>query len=380
MSDIVPLLLLLGSLQGLILVVVLITIKSESQLANRILAAIILLFSFHILFHTVFHTDQNLNITVLDSMGDHLHTYFEPLHLFYGFAFLFGPLFYFYYKAVVLKKFRFKKTDIVHFLPAILCLLAVIFMFFTSPAAGEQNKTSMANIEKMFVWVSWLIFIQAFSYILTVTYSFYKERHVKLTHSASPVSNWLVIFMICFGLIWLVAIFVQIKATGNDAWNYVWLLASVLIYTTGYMGLYRPRLFTNIPYQRSNSGKYEKSSLTDANAQEYLEKLRQLMRQEKPFLNPDLTLPKLAQRLGISHHHLSQIINRNLNQNFFEFLSSYRIKEAQEQMLDPLNERFNIATIAMNVGFNSISSFNTAFKKQTGITPSQFIEQQKSHR
>ena len=125
------------------------------------------------------------------------------------------------------------------------------------------------------------------------------------------------------------------------------------------------------------TGKYEKSSLTKVKARLYLEKLEQLMQEDKPYLDPNLTLPKLAQNIGISHHHLSQIINKNLNQNFFEFLNTYRIKEAQQQMLIPANERFNIATIAMNVGFNSISSFNTAFKKQTGNTPSQFIEQQK---
>ena len=248
-QDVILLLLLLGGLQGLILATVLITIKSESKLANRILASIVLLFSFNILFHTVFHTDQKLNFIAIDTMGDHLHSYFEPLYLFYSFAFLFGPLFYFYYKAITYPKFYFKKIDLLHFLPAALCLLIVLVLFWSGSIDPNEGDS-----KKELYWVSWLIFLQAFTYILSVVHSFYKNRKADLSGTRSSVSNWLVLFMICFGLIWIVAIFVQINSTGTEDWNFVWLLAAVFIYTTGYMGLYQPRIFAHSGSKKNENG------------------------------------------------------------------------------------------------------------------------------
>jgi len=84
----------------------------------------------------------------------------------------------------------------------------------------------------------------------------------------------------------------------------------------------------------------------------------------------DLNLPKLAQRLSMSTHHLSQIINERLQKNFFEFVNQYRIEEAKNLLRDKAN--INVAEIGFEAGFSSVSAFNTAFKKYTGLSPSQF--------
>jgi len=95
---------------------------------------------------------------------------------------------------------------------------------------------------------------------------------------------------------------------------------------------------------------------------------------EKPFLDSDITLPNLAKRLAISTHHLSQVINDKLQKNFFEFVNYYRVEEAKENIAEPANHNLNLAEIGFDVGFNSISSFNAAFKKHSGTTPSQYRE------
>lgn len=101
-----------------------------------------------------------------------------------------------------------------------------------------------------------------------------------------------------------------------------------------------------------------------------LDKLKDVMETEKPFLNSGFSLPDLAQRLGVSVHGLSQSINEGLGKNFFEMVAQYRVEEAKQML--KVQRNIKVEEIAEQVGYNSKSSFNTAFKKFTGMTPSEF--------
>jgi len=149
------------------------------------------------------------------------------------------------------------------------------------------------------------------------------------------------------------------------------LFVSIVILSIGYFGLSQPIIITP-ELENEKPKKYEKSSLTIQNSERYLNKLLNIMESEKPFLNNDLTLQKLAEKLSVSQHHLSQIVNEKLNQNFFDFVNSYRIEEAKKLLVDKRGELLTILAIAEEVGFNSKSAFNTAFKKYTSMTPTQF--------
>jgi len=96
---------------------------------------------------------------------------------------------------------------------------------------------------------------------------------------------------------------------------------------------------------------------------------------EKQFQNANLTLKSLSSSLHVSPQILSQVINQKSEKNFNNFVNAFRIEEAKRLL--PLEEFKNqtIAAIAYEVGFNSISSFNTAFKKQTGETPMTYRQQ-----
>ena len=96
------------------------------------------------------------------------------------------------------------------------------------------------------------------------------------------------------------------------------------------------------------------------------------MEQERPFTDGDLTIQKLADKLSIPAPHLSQTINERLGKSFPDFINSYRIEEAKKKLLDPALKHLSILGIAEEVGFSSKSSFNSVFKKITGITPSEF--------
>ena len=115
--------------------------------------------------------------------------------------------------------------------------------------------------------------------------------------------------------------------------------------------------------------KYEKSRLDDHILAAYAEELMQLMDSQKPYRNPDLTLGELAQAIGLTTNILSQVINSHFKQNFYAFVSHYRLKETLELMNKPENADKNILELAFTAGFNSKTTFNATFKKELGETP-----------
>jgi len=124
--------------------------------------------------------------------------------------------------------------------------------------------------------------------------------------------------------------------------------------------------------------KYKSSSLSGKQSEIYLRKLLELMEVEKLFLDPDLSLGTLAQRVGCTKENLSQVINEQTGLNFKNFLNKYRVAEAEKKLADPKENQFVLMKIAFDVGFNSKSVFNAAFKKFTGMSPSEYREKVQS--
>jgi AraC-like DNA-binding protein len=100
------------------------------------------------------------------------------------------------------------------------------------------------------------------------------------------------------------------------------------------------------------------------------------MQSEKPYLEPELSLDELALQLSIKPRVLSQAINDILQQNFFDFINRYRIEEARRLLTNPADKKITVLEVLYKVGFNSKSSFNTLFKKYTGLTPTEFRNKQ----
>ncbi len=100
------------------------------------------------------------------------------------------------------------------------------------------------------------------------------------------------------------------------------------------------------------------------------------MEDEKPYLNSNLTLLDLAKTVSTTPNYLSQVINEQLQMNFFDYVNSYRLEKAKELLIDPLPHTPTILDVAMESAFNSKSAFYNAFRKKMGITPAEF---KKSH-
>ncbi|MCK4763638.1 MAG: helix-turn-helix domain-containing protein [Candidatus Aminicenantes bacterium] len=185
--------------------------------------------------------------------------------------------------------------------------------------------------------------------------------------------------------------FKVIACNNDNTWNYkgasysfsikyrlyqkIWfqLLMLFLVFSFLY-GYYRVRK------SWMKSEKYRASTLETWQAQHHLQKLLTLMDEEKPYLDPEITVEKLSKMLGLSEKHLSQILNEKLHQNFNKFINKYRVEEAKRKILDPKEKDFVLLKIAFDVGFNSKSAFNAAFKKFAKMSPSQYrrVGEQKS--
>ncbi len=122
----------------------------------------------------------------------------------------------------------------------------------------------------------------------------------------------------------------------------------------------------------SNVQRYAKSGLSPQQMGALKQELVSLMEEQRVYLQPDLTLPELADSLACSVNHLSQVINAGFGISFFDYLNQYRVKEAMALLAPCEGETPTVLAVALQVGFNSTSTFYVAFKKVTGQTPAQY--------
>jgi AraC-like DNA-binding protein len=146
-----------------------------------------------------------------------------------------------------------------------------------------------------------------------------------------------------------------------------------------YKALNYPELFRNIDSKLKlvstiiSEEKNTNDEVSDENKyHEELLKLKSFMMEEKPFLNPSLTIQDIAKEVEIPVRDLSVLINHQLGQHFYDFVNIYRIEYAKDILKDSTKNKVTILEILYEVGFNSKSSFNTAFKKHTGNTPTEY--------
>lgn len=354
---------ILGSLQGFILAFILLAKKNGNKTANRILASIILYLSFAIILHALSHAG------ILPLLTTHV--------IILGITtVLISPLLYFYVIALTSYNFSFRYKDGFHFLPFVFCCLMILLLFlYKSNIINIHpfNENSVQNIidTLSFLTFSFYIILAGFklaSHTKFINNNFSNLEKIKL--------RWLrtFLFLLTFLLVFA-AVFDLIFNIRN--WDIIWLVCCAIIYIISYFGLAQPIIFADPGWEttlfsENKRTKYTRSSLSSEKSEQYLLKLRSEMKRQKSYIDKNISLAKLAKDIGISSHHLSQIINEKLNMNFYDFINSQRTKEAAEQLADPDKSHLSIAAIAFDVGFNSLSAFNAAFKKFTDFTPSQY--------
>jgi AraC-like DNA-binding protein len=309
---------------------------------------------------------------------------------------LFGPLIYFYTRAVLQKDFAIKTIGNYHFLPFIILFIVTEIYFISQPKAVQEKwlfNILQHHIPGSVSVVSTVIFIQFLGYIIA---SFQLVSHYKKTanqHFSSRQQtdiSWLSSMLLFFLLIILITILNGLMAQTALATYYLWvfnlIVAATLVFVLSVMlkALQKHDFFSFSEEEEFNLKPATLFSPTIVTELEKAEKdalaqrILSYMDTNKPWLEPELTLDQLASRLSLKPRMLSQTINETLGQNFYDFINRFRIKEASRLLTNPSDEKITIQEVLYEVGFNSKSSFNTLFKKYTGMTPREFRKKQDS--
>jgi|GEM_PF-1599031 len=217
---------------------------------------------------------------------------------------------------------------------------------------------------------------------------FYRGSLYSLSHSKSLYS-WLKGVWFLMMLIWLTLLFNTMSSVLDIPWETLAVSLGVFDMLTGVISLFVlfsltifTALYCKKPLSQTEAlpglaaDKYEKSALSEGQAQEILQSLEDAMQTEKYFLDSCLNIDKLAQSICTPPQYLSQAINQYLGMNFYELVANYRIAYAKELLLTEPDK--SVLAVAMDAGFNAKSTFNQTFKKVTGLTPSAFKKMQEN--
>jgi AraC-like DNA-binding protein len=365
----VTLVFLLGATQGLFLALLLFN-KTGNKTANRFLALLMIAYS-------GFIVEAAISRTRILIEFPHL------LGLAAGVVYLIGPLHYLYARSLMSDPYFFSKKQLLHFLPFFIFYLTFLFPFYLQDAGFKlAYYDTLANEGKtpLLILFNWLLLGQGISYMI-LTLILLRKHSADIKESFSSIEkinlNWLRNITLMSLVVWFLGLTIDVLQIFKLAPTFdlsVPIFIALLIYAMGYLGLRQPEIFSGVA-DTKESKKYERSGLTEEKAQLLYEKLVHLMETKKPYTDSNLKLGQLAKMLAASPNHLSQVINEQVQQNFFDFINSYRIKEARRLIKDSSYQQLKLLSIAYDVGFNSKSAFNASFKKHTQMTPSQFRDQ-----
>ncbi len=389
--------LVLGAAQGLFLALLLVS-KRIGSTANKVLAASMVVYSVYIASAVYYGRSLFLEYP-------HLIGTTEPV------VFLFGPLIYLYTRIVSSGESTFRTKYWLHFLPFFVYTLYLVPIFLMEvPAKIELVEQVIRDEGPLDLAIAnQLKFVHGITYVV-MTFLVLRRHEVRIRNQFSDIEkinlHWLRNLMIGTIAVWMIATGLNVlDLLGLSAINeeqMVTLAISVLIYAIGYLGLRQPEILGRaallpspldptveaVDLQRANttssdvrsvaqdtamaSTQYVRSGLSEQDAEHYVASLLAFMEEEQPYLRGDLTLGDLADKLSISAHNLSEVINTRLEKNFYDFVNGYRVQEVQRKLTNPSHKHFTIMALAYDAGFNSKSAFNSFFKKSTGMTPSEY--------
>ena len=366
--NLVTIILLLGTTQGLFLTLLLLN-KPVNRKANRLLALLIISYS-------AFIVESSLSGMQVATDFPHI------LGLASGVVYLIGPLHFLYARTLISPTAALSRKDLLHFIPFAGFYLYFLFPFYLQ--SGEYKISFFHGIEEngptpALIVFSWVVLVQGITYMV-VTFRILRAHSVDIRNTFSSLErinlDWLKKITVMTLIVWALGIVIEILQIfdhKSPIQGSVPIAIAILIYAMGYLGLRQPEIFSGVAEADAKElKKYERSGLSDQKSREIHDKLIHLMETQKRYADANLKLGQLAAQVGTSPNYLSQVINGERQQNFYDFVNYYRIKEAKKMIADPNQQDVTLLHIAYSVGFNSKSAFNTAFKKHAGMTPSQF--------
>ncbi len=291
------------------------------------------------------------------------------------FAFLYAPSLFYYIAKLTHGIKKSKPIHLFHLLPFVLFMIYLSFDFYFLAAERkiEMVLTNSVISYRFWVFLTIGLHIQIIYYIGHSVFCLRNyEVYLRTINSLNEKINlsWVKFIFISIFVLWIIDL-TRFLIHSIDV-RLLYTLEAVLFIT--FLGLCYIILYKAVNHSRifnTEIKENKKNSLSALSAEIYLKKLLRYMKSEKPYKDPDINLIELGQKVGIPHRSLSEVINNTLNQNFHEFINSYRVRES-ERLLRESSRFKTVLEVIYEVGFNSKSSFHSAFKKNTGMTPTQF--------
>jgi len=302
--------------------------------------------------------------------------------------FVLGPLLYFYTRSVIHKSFRITLTSLLHLLPFLIFFIGTEFYYLIQSREVQEHilkRLAGHQLPKGFAFVSIFILLQFLLYmVLSIrVITLYKNAANQLFSNTKYTNvSWLYSTIGFFIVIMLATTLNGLLAQTSLvkyyllAFNLIILAVLVFVIMVLMKALRDSSFFAFTESDLQDKSVPSRSIETNSEKEKAIQTILLYMKDSKPFLEPELTLDDLASQLSIKSKFLSQVINEQLQQNFFDFINRYRIEEAARLLTNPKDKKITILEVLYKVGFNSKSSFNTLFKKYTGLTPTEFKNKQ----
>lgn len=402
------LLFLIAAAQGVFFAIALFNNKLTDKRAAGYLALLVLAFSTELFSEFLDHSGYGLQFL-------HLMVLIFPID------FLYGPLIWLYTSRMCSRPDPVKNYSIyLHFIPALI-FIAVVWQLLLMPLTANPNffieNPELLQADQIQSWISppysqGLAILHMTAYLLASLWRLRLHSRAianEFSYREGIALVWLK--RLLWALTSLLALFV-VRVFVAGWFDYVSIADALLnvgivivIYAMAYFAARQPQIFSRRISNRrqsrpssdnegisqtladnaqsndtpvsmleadSKNDKYQKSALDHEMSARILKRLISTMENERPYLHNNLTLPDLARLVETSPNYLSQVINEQLQMNFFDFVNSYRVETAKQLIISPAPHTHTILDIAMESAFNSKSAFYVAFKKQVGMTPAAF--------
>ena len=380
--DILQILSLLVVFVSLLLAASLLTIRSSNHLGNVLLSLFLI-------------------VTAIDSDGIFLGGYIYPNYPALGIflsslVFFQMPLLYLYLVSVIFTGFKLNWKHLWHGLPFLVNFIVFIPRFYALGKEGQleyllSQTISDRTIEVQFSYIT--LHLQIFVYLIFSFILVNEYRRLLLeNYSNASLFNykWLFQFLIILSINSIMAslknlfmffgsetaYFYSMLMTSLVALSYiVWMVLKTMRHPELFRGIdSKLQLVTKMVKDVGDSESYLITEKIEhpAKFNEKVQVLNNYMAENEPFLDPSLTIYNLSKQIDMPSKDLSLLINHDLNQHFFDFVNGFRIRKAMEILSDPSKKDLTVLEILYDVGFNSKSSFNTAFKKYAQLTPTEY--------
>ncbi len=349
-------LLVIGMAQAALLALAL-RLRKENLAANRLLSVFMALLAFHLGVMAWYAQASTAGV-------------FKLRGIVALFPFLYGSLFYLYVRALATGR-RLGWRDWWHGGGLLVVLAWSGWVLAQGPQAIASLREDMLMGHAPLPWryLDIGIFVYSLPYVVAGLMLCQRHRRTLLQRRADADRHslsWVAAMAVGQLLLWSVALVNSWVSLPGDS-STVFAVVALWVCVIGYLSLTQPAV-APVPDDGAAPVVARDGGVPDPRSNEVMEKLARLMEEQALYREPALTIGQLAKRSGYPEYLVSEVINRQLGGNFWEYINRLRIDAVRIALADPEDAR-SILEIAYDVGFTSKSTFNAAFKRQTGETP-----------